>query len=430
MCDLTYYVWYAGLCGAASSEGVTLLEHFDGNPQRVFEADDEELLACEHLPKEFLRRFMNKSTEAAETLIETAYKAGMRILACGSDDYPERLLALSNFPIVLYARGRIETLSKRLCVGVVGTRAMSAYGKFAAFDIVRNLSAHNAVVVSGAAYGIDSVANNTAVYFGAETVAVLGSAVNIPYPRDNEKLLDRIAENGLVLSEYPPGVGPSAHHFPVRNRIISGLSDALLVVEADMKSGALITANLATDQGRAVYAVPGAIDAPGSRGTNALIRAGATLCTSANDILADFADRFDVNPLGEIVRGEEYIRYEMRSRSRTGLSTEPEKSRKIKAKPEPKQPPAPTEKPAEKPTPAEAPEPPAKSPSTEHEQILPRLDETQKQVLDAMPASDAVSPDKLVSEALSTAAVLSSLTMLELFGAVESLPGGLFRRLV
>jgi DNA processing protein len=433
MKDIIYFIWYALKCGAGSSEGVRLLEYFN-DVKEIYDAGYDELMSAGDFSPEFLNRFSDRDLSHAESILEFCFLNDIRIISCDSDDYPERLRTIYNKPIVLYLRGEIENLSQKLCIGVVGTRQMSNYGKHATFDIVRNLCSYGCVIVSGAAYGIDTVANNTALYFESETIAVLGSGIDIPYPYENKDMLDRIAEHGIVMSEYPPGTPPAGYNFPKRNRIISGLSDGLLVVEAGEKSGALITARRAADQGRYVYAVPGGIYQTESRGTNSLIRDGARLCMRAEDIVEDFTDRFKIERLEDFLRNEKYLRYEMRSKYREmAQSTESVKPAPIYQKEINKK------------------EQLVKSNSTQAESELPnlqpeqktthkisnsrdciytKLNDIQKQVFDAMPDGVSILPDKLTETGLSAGDVMSSLTVLELYSAVEALPGGLYRKLV
>ncbi len=201
-------------------------------------------------------------------------------------DYPALLKGISSPPKTLYARGKF--ISDEACIAVVGTRRCSDYGKSAAFSIVQGLIDAGVTIISGLAPGIDTVAHEIAVENGARTIAVLGTGLDKKsiYPQTNVVLADRIVENnGLLLSEYPPGTPGAKYTFPQRNRIISGLSHGVLIIEAKEKSGSLITADWAKKQGRAVFAVPGPIHSQNSRGCNALIKQGALLVDSAEDIL-------------------------------------------------------------------------------------------------------------------------------------------------
>jgi DNA processing protein len=207
-----------------------------------------------------------------------------RRLELDQPDYPQALRALPQPPPALYVQGRIELLG-RPGIAVVGTRAYSTYGRDATVSFVVGLVRAGYTIVSGLARGIDGIAHQTALDVGGDTVGVLGTGIDVPYPPEHEGLIRTIAGHGCLVSEFPPGTGPRKFHFPQRNRIIAGLSRGVLVVEAPEKSGATITAVCALEEGKEVFAVPGPIHNPTSVGTNRLIQQGAALVTSAADIL-------------------------------------------------------------------------------------------------------------------------------------------------
>lgn len=222
------------------------------------------------------------SVDAAEREIEAVGKLGGRQVIVGDAEYPEALAAIPDAPPVLSIRGNAGLL-KRTAIGVVGARNASTNGRRFAEGLARDLANAGVVVASGLARGIDAAAHAGALEGG--TAAVLAGGVDVIYPRENAALYDTICERGVILSEMPPGTEPLARHFPSRNRIISGLSLGIVVVEAALRSGSLITARLAGEQGREVFAIPGSPLDPRSRGANDLIRNGATLAESAEDIL-------------------------------------------------------------------------------------------------------------------------------------------------
>lgn len=204
----------------------------------------------------------------------------------GNSDYPPLLAEISDPPQCIWTRGDPGALH-RLAVAVIGARTASQQGLVAARDIAADLARSGIVVVSGLARGVDSAAHRGALDGGGTTIAVLGTGIDVVYPAENRELSDAIAARGLLISEFPPGSAPEDWHFPRRNRIISGLSKAVVVVEAREKSGSLITARLAADQGRDVMAVPGTVVGGINRGANALLRDGAKLVESAVDILQE-----------------------------------------------------------------------------------------------------------------------------------------------
>lgn len=210
----------------------------------------------------------------------------MNCIHLGSADYPPLLSEISDPPKCIWIRGDCNALT-RIAVAVIGARDASREGLLAAGEIAGDLARAGVVVVSGLARGIDSAAHKAALDSGGLTIAVLGTGIDVVYPAENVGLADRIAANGLLLTEFPPGAAPEEWHFPRRNRIISGLSKAVVVVEAREKSGSLITARLAADQGRDVMAVPGTVVGGRNRGANALLRDGAKLVESAVDILQE-----------------------------------------------------------------------------------------------------------------------------------------------
>ena len=220
----------------------------------------------------------------AEAEIEAGRRAGARLLTWDHPDYPSRLREIADAPPVLWLRGDITTL-QRLPVAVIGARNASSLGLRMARGMALGLAQSGAAVVAGLARGIDTIAHEASL--GTATIAVMAGGIDMIYPSENAALAETICETGLLITEQPPGTEPVARHFPARNRIISGLSQGTLVVEAALASGSLITARLAAEQGREVFAIPGSIHAPQSRGCHALIRQGAKLVESAQDVLEE-----------------------------------------------------------------------------------------------------------------------------------------------
>lgn len=211
-------------------------------------------------------------------------RTGAHVLTWDDEHYPANLRETDAPPPVLYVRGELRP-EDMLAVAIVGTRRASAYGREVAHMAATELVHNNVTVISGLALGVDTVAHRAALEAGGRTIAVLGSGVDQVYPTQNRELADAIIANGALVSEYPMGTRPEANNFPPRNRIISGLSRGVVIVEASQRSGALITAQFAAEQGREVFAVPGSILHPGSAGCNELIRQGATPFLSVNDVL-------------------------------------------------------------------------------------------------------------------------------------------------
>lgn len=220
-----------------------------------------------------------------ETEFESMEEGGISAVVRGEPGYPAMLDEVSDAPWVLFYRGRL--VGQAVSVAVVGSRKATPYGLEVARWLSRELALRGVNVVSGAAYGIDSAAHSGALEGGGFTTAVLGCGVDVAYPRSNSSLFRRIAKDGCILSEYTSGTPPARHRFPERNRIIAGVSRAVVVVEASEDSGAFITVDFALAQGREIFAVPGQLFSPSSRGANALIKSGASLVTGPADILAE-----------------------------------------------------------------------------------------------------------------------------------------------
>ncbi len=272
----------------------SLLDQY-GNLEKVFRASPEEISSITGLgirkSKEILM-LQDGREKDAPTVISRVKNLGYEVICYGDNLYPALLAQIYDPPVLLYTRGKISEVDFN-AVGIVGTRKASQYGRNAARQIAKKLAANNITIVSGCALGVDAEAHLGALEGGGRTIAVLGSGLNIKYPRENAGLMDRIAENGAVISEYPPDIGPVSYNFPQRNRIISGLSMGVVVVEAPVKSGALITAYQALDQGREVYAVPGSIFSFKSKGCIDLIKKGAIPVTDGDDIIDDLGHLFN-----------------------------------------------------------------------------------------------------------------------------------------
>ena len=211
-------------------------------------------------------------------------RVGARLITLADDDYPTSLKKLPDAPTILYLRGTLAAEDEN-ALAIVGTRRASPYGRDAAYQLSKQLAAQGITVISGLAHGVDTAAHKGALDGNGRTIAVLGCGVDVIYPNDQRKLAQQIMECGALISEFPIGMHPEGRNFPRRNRVISGLSLGVLVVEAPEKSGAMITASMAADQGREVFALPGNIFNPMSTGTNRLIQDGAKLVMSVDDIL-------------------------------------------------------------------------------------------------------------------------------------------------
>jgi DNA processing protein len=260
-----------------------LLE-LSGCAQNAWEASDLELAAAgfDRRTMDSLRQLRKQTTP--EAVAARLQQLGIRALTLLDDEYPTNLRQVADPPPVLFVRGHLSP-EDDLAVALVGTRRATEYGRAVADRLARDLAVAGVTVVSGLAKGVDTVAHQASVQAGGRTIAVLGNGLDQVYPPQNTALAQRIVDSGAVVSEFGPGIPPDAVNFPRRNRIISGLSRATVIVEAGAKSGALITADFALEQGRDVLAVPGSIFNPTSVGTNELLKQGATPVTNADDVL-------------------------------------------------------------------------------------------------------------------------------------------------
>ena len=293
MGGLKYWVWLSEVKGLSSRSKLLLLEHF-GTPEEIYYADAGEYRLVKDLLPRQAELLSDKSLAGADQILGDCQRLGLRILTMQDADYPLRLRNIYEPPCLLYVKGQLPAFDEEVAVAMVGTRKATPYGIESAEKLAFGLARQGALVVSGAAYGIDASAHRGALRAGAKTVAVLGNGIDVVYPAGNEWLYHDIAASGALLSEYPPGTAAEGWHFPVRNRIISGLSLATVVVEApEWRSGALITANTALEQGRDVFAVPGPIDAPMSRGCNRLIAdSAAGLIMDSWDVLREYEAQY------------------------------------------------------------------------------------------------------------------------------------------
>lgn len=297
MDERKYWVWMSMCLGQGSSMAGQILDHF-GTPKIAIESGYDDIAKCVGKDKLFIVKLLTQYTfEDAENIVSWCDIHKVRILTVSDEDYPKAIRHQVNLPLVLYVYGNLPAWNELFSCAVVGTRKMTDYGKRTAYDFGYELAAGGAIVVSGLAIGVDGMSMAGAISAGGTTVAVMGCGIDICYPKVHRTLLREVVKRGAVITEYPPATPPSGPHFPVRNRIISGITQATVVIEGDDNSGALITANHAVYQGKAVFAIPGNIDEESSNGPNMLIKHGVPAVTEAADVLMEFKDIFpDINP--------------------------------------------------------------------------------------------------------------------------------------
>lgn len=272
-----------------------LLERFGSN-RAILSASKEDLEKVSGIGPKLAQNIMNASNNNdIKNELNNAEKNNIKIVPYYSNEYPSNLKAIYDPPLVLYIRGNIIE-NDIMAIAIVGSRACTYYGKVQAEKISRSLAQIGFTIISGMARGIDSAAHDCALKAGGRTIAVLGCGLSRIYPKDNQELADKIVENGAVISELPLSTPPDNRNFPPRNRIISGLSLGVVIVEAALRSGSLITAQWALDQGKEVFAVPGPIDSAHSKGSHKLIKEGAKLVEGTDDIIEE------LGPLSESLK--------------------------------------------------------------------------------------------------------------------------------
>ncbi len=439
MKNIAKWIWFADKCGAGSSEMVKIYEKYE-SINEIYLADYNSYIEND-VSVRLAEKLSDKSLEAACLIIQYCERNRVGMLVYSDEEYPKSLRSIKDPPAVLYYLGRLPDLNKNLCIATVGTRKMSEYGMRVAYKIAYEVAASGALIVSGMALGIDSVAASAAMKAGGKTIAVLGCGIDMIYPREHKKLYNAIARNGVIMTEYPPSSEPRSYNFPMRNRIISGLSQGTVVIDAGEKSGALITAKRAILQGRDIYAVPSNIDSENSSGTNSLIRDGAQAVLCGYDIIKNYAylfrDTLNVQKLRMAERKSEFdsraladlgVRARGREPAFEGISAaaERQQARSLfspKAKPSKNE----EEKSEQKPTPEDNISA-SKDSGDNSRAVLESLSELERKVFDEMPLDKAVSPDYFANNGIDIRKVMAALTRLEIKGLASSLPGGLYIR--
>ncbi len=286
-----YWIWLSCGLGAGAS-CLDLVSHYEWNPYEIYGTTFNELFGLNVLTKKQVEKLKSFSIEKAEEILRVSNENGWKIVTPSSEYYPPNLLNLQDLPLVLFVDGDETALVSELSVSVVGARKASDYGVSVARALSSAMASIGFTIVSGGALGIDSAAHKGALDENGKTICVLGCGLGTKYLMDNEDLRKQITKKGAIITEFPPFTPASRTTFPLRNRIISGLTLGTVVVEAGERSGSLITARLAGEQGRDVFAVPGDLVSSSFLGTNNLIRNGARAVFSPNDILEEYCYKF------------------------------------------------------------------------------------------------------------------------------------------
>lgn len=396
-CPAEYWIWLQTALGAGA-QTADILAYFE-TPEKLYLAGSEEWRLSGLFTEKKIQALKNSTPSQTGAVFKECRKKGYTIITPDSNLYPERFKTLSDMPLVIYGIGDCSVLSDTVSIGVVGTRDASAYGIQTAQKLSYRLAHAGATVVSGGALGIDSEAHAGAMLAKGRTFAFLGCGLSYNYLKENASLRRAITRYGAVFSEYQPFTAPSRATFPIRNRLISGASLGIVVIEAGVKSGSLITANCALEQGKDVFAVPGDIVRSSFDGTNHLIKNGAKPVFSAEDILSEYeylyGDLFDMEKAREPLNTLKYVDYRK-------PKSEREKVEKVTA-----------------------PEEPRKEPSK------PVLDdsvsENAKKVFEVLKDEPLHIDDIVRATGMKMNIVLSSLTELELMGVAQQMTGKKYR---
>ena len=412
---LVHWIWLATRTGLGDRGRMLLLQHFAG-AEDIYFADEAAMAPFAAFSPEALTSLKDKSLESAEKILHACKKADIHVLTWQDAAYPRRLKNIADPPVVLYYKGALPEVDALPTIAVVGTRKATAYGMTVAKRMGYELACCGAVIVSGMASGADTMAMRGALSAGEPVIGVLGCGADVVYPFSNHALYRDAQNQGCLLTEFPPGTPPIGSNFPRRNRIISGLSCGVLVVEAPEKSGALITAKQAADQGRDVFVVPGNIDVPTCKGSNALLRDGALAVSSGWDVVSEYQYLFPGK-----------IRKNTTASRQTAYLDEVEQMMPPQEKPLPKvaqKPKIPTKKSIADLFDRKKEIDKQKSTSyIDAEEKYPPLNEQEKQIVDLIRQGVTLVDDLMAQTDVPTGQVLSILTMLEIKGVVTRLPG-------
>ncbi|MBR6918403.1 MAG: DNA-processing protein DprA [Clostridia bacterium] len=455
-----YWVWLSLLCQSASRRAVNLIRYFE-DAKGVFKADESELEKCGIIKKSdaLFSEILKHDTDDAESIVSWCNKAGVDIITPDDKNYPSNLYSLRDAPLTLYCVGELPDLDANCSVAVVGSRNMTDYGAVNAFRFGYGLARAGAIVVSGLALGIDSMAMASALAGGGATVGVLGCGIDVVYPKEHEKLFKAVAKSGAVITEYPPGSRPKRNSFPQRNRIISALSQGTLVIEAASDSGSLITARHAVYQGKDLFALPGSVGREMSEGTNFLIKEGAFAVTRPADILERYEyvypHTLDLSYVRTEFKEIDFERSAERVRLMYGVTTDKERSDVYSKRSAPRsldEPPVvfigedsgrydnktfdfddtykkPDVLPAKSRADAKKSKPGfADAPSEPKRIDFELLSEKDLKIYNSMIPDTPMIQEELISDDITIADVMASMTMLEVSGAIEAGAGGYFMR--
>lgn len=417
--DIIYWLWLSLALTPGQAAGDILLSHFNENPEQIYKATKEDYQGIGKLSEETIEKLQNKSLKEAEEILLYCEKNNVGILTLDNILYPKRLYRIPRKPFLLYYKGSLPDIDDNVLIATVGTRAITDYGRRQAYTLSYDLARGGAIVVSGLAKGIDTMCHRGALDAGGHTIAVLGCGIDRAYPYENKELMDEIILKGTVITEFKPFSEPNAFHFPIRNRIISGLCQGTLVIEADKKSGALITAKEAHNQGRDLFAVPGMVGEKNSTGTNKLIQNGAVPVVCAEDILKEyeffFPHRIHIDRIGYYRTGYniEVEKKKVASSSRIPYTKSYAKDPHI------------TEKKPQENVAANVAVKTEKEANKTKEQI--NLDGIHREIYEILMKNESMTADEICRHGFNISKVMTTLTILEMKGYVVSLAGGRYK---
>lgn len=410
-----YWLWLTTRRFIGSQAVRKLLRHF-GTPEAIYAADPDTLRCLNLLSSRELEALADHSMDLPEKILADCYEQNISILTLQDAQYPERLRNIYDPPAVLYYRGRLPNFDTEPAVAVVGTRNCTPYGILMARQLGYQMANDGALVVSGLAAGIDRYAMEGALSAERPVTGVLGGGVDVVYPSGNRLLYEDVAVRGCLLSEYPPGTQPLSAHFPVRNRIIAGLTLGCLVVEAPEDSGALITARLALEQGRDVFAVPGNVGSVKSRGCNRLLKEGAILVENGWDVMQEYEAAFP----GVVRNRSGGERLTLSRKEYKTASQNAVQQAEARTAPEEKTEAAPSAEVS-----AETADPPVQDSQVylDLQAMQSTRSRDQLRILQALAGGPVHADDIVERTQLRTATVNAALSLLEVDGLVEKLPG-------
>ncbi len=412
--DTLYWIWLQTALGCGNAAADAVLEH-NFSPRELYHASEAALSSLACFTPQQIYKMKHTSFEQYEQIAEQCAKRGFWILTADMEEYPERLRNIYQSPLLLYGVGNCALLSKDLLLTMVGSRDATASGEYSAMDMASDLVGHGFGIVSGMAVGIDSYSHKGALNMGGDTIGVAGCGLDIDYPTNNGQLRGEIARKGAIISEYPPGTLPSRTNFPIRNRILSGLTLGTIVVEAGYRSGSLITAELALEQGRDVYTMPTDLYNRKGLGNLGLIRQGAKVLTCAQDAVEEYLipywDKITERPTRsqiDLRRGfvPQKKREDIDRKNRQSIPLQKEATIKLPQV-----------------------SPPSKEKQQNEAEILSdELSLEQKTILECIEEQPCHVEEIMAHSGMTMQEVLAILSELEIYGVIEALPGKQFAK--